>query len=67
MGKWKLIRTKQNIPFELYDLSKDIGEKNNLADSYPQIVKKMTAIAQRQHDEPVPQTEPPAPNGKRFI
>ena len=67
MGKWKLIRTKQNIPFELYDLSKDIGEKNNLADSYPQIVKKMTAIAESQHDEPVPQTEPKAPGGKRFI
>jgi arylsulfatase A len=67
MGNWKLVRLKQNRPFELYDLSKDVGEKNNLADKYPEIVKKMTAIAESQHIEPVPQTEPTAPGGKRFI
>jgi arylsulfatase A-like enzyme len=67
MGKWKLVRLKQDVPFELYDLSKDIGEKNDLAARYPEIVKKMAMIAKQQHREPVPQTEPPAPGGKRFI
>jgi arylsulfatase A-like enzyme len=40
-GKWKGIRQDYNQPVELYNLSSDIGEKNNLADKYPDIVKQI--------------------------
>ncbi|MDP6546668.1 MAG: sulfatase-like hydrolase/transferase [Phycisphaerae bacterium] len=66
MGKWKLVRLKEDIPFELYDLSKDVGEKDNLAKKHPEIVKKMSAIARREHTEPTSQAEPKNPEGKRF-
>jgi arylsulfatase A len=35
--------TGNNAKPQLYDLSKDIGEKNNLADKYPAKVKAMAA------------------------
>lgn len=39
---WKLVkRYKKSI--ELYDLSKDIGESNDLAASYPDVVKELSA------------------------
>ena len=45
MGKWKGVRLKvannPNGPIELYDLDKDIAEKNNIADKHPEIVAKM--------------------------
>ena len=39
-GKWKLRRVKKTT--ELYDLEADIGEKNNLANTHPQIVQRLT-------------------------
>ena len=45
MGPWKGIRfggTKE--PIELYDLRKDIGEKNNVAQAHPNVVKRMREI-----------------------
>ena len=44
MGNWKAIRLKVGEPLELYDLSKDLSESNNLAGSFPAIVKKMESI-----------------------
>ena len=37
------------MPFELYDLSKDIEELNNVATQYPDIIKKVTSYAKRAH------------------
>ncbi len=41
MGKWKGIKlnvTEQpNGPIELYDLTTDVGEKNNVADKHPDV------------------------------
>jgi arylsulfatase A-like enzyme len=41
-GNWKLVRYKVLVPAktttELYDLSKDLGEANNVADQHPDIV-----------------------------
>ena len=47
-GKWKLVdwrdfETKQESGWQLYDLEKDIGEKNNLAKAEPQIVAELSA------------------------
>lgn len=39
-GDWKLLRFPDR-PAELYDLSTDISEKNNLATAYPEIVKDL--------------------------
>jgi arylsulfatase A-like enzyme len=41
MGDWKAIVNKVGERLELYDLGKDIGEANNLADRHPEIVKKV--------------------------
>jgi arylsulfatase A-like enzyme len=40
-GRWKLRRSKKKV--ELYDLQADIGEKNNLAESHPDIVARLTS------------------------
>ncbi|MCY4217276.1 MAG: sulfatase [Flavobacteriaceae bacterium] len=42
-GDWKLIYYYEYDKFELYDLSKDIGEKRNLAESKPEIAEKLLA------------------------
>jgi arylsulfatase A-like enzyme len=40
MGPWKGIKFYEK-PFELYNLTDDIGEKTNLADKHPEMVAKM--------------------------
>jgi hypothetical protein len=49
MNDWKAIRPNKNMPFELYDLSKDIEELHNVATQYPDIIKKVTSYAKRAH------------------
>ena len=44
MGKWKGVRLRYDQPIELYDLSSDIGEKDNIAEKHPEIVKKIEGI-----------------------
>jgi arylsulfatase A-like enzyme len=50
---WKAVRLNvlknPNGPVELYDLSEDIGEENNVADQHPAIVADMAAIMKREH------------------
>jgi uncharacterized sulfatase len=43
MGKWKAIRSPFDAPLKLYDLSRDIAEKTNVADTHPEIVAKIEA------------------------
>jgi len=66
MGKYKAVRLTFNGPFELYDLTTDVSETNNIADKHPDIVAKMQAIAGQAHEEPIPQIEPEMPEGKKF-
>ncbi|WP_289056181.1 arylsulfatase, partial [Carboxylicivirga marina] len=53
-GKWKGYRTWDRKTgsggnIELYDLSKDIGEENDLASQYPEIVKQIDEIMAKEH------------------
>jgi arylsulfatase A-like enzyme len=45
MENWKALISKKTRPFELYDLSKDIEELNNVAAQHPDIVEKMKIYA----------------------
>lgn len=67
MGKFKAVRPKSSAPFELYDLSKDIGEQNNIAAEHPQIVARIDKWVKQNRVEPRPQIEPEKPKGKRFM
>jgi arylsulfatase A len=51
-GKWKIIRSGVDVgdpPYELYDLSTDIGEKHDVASKYPDIVARLTKYAKEAH------------------
>jgi len=52
-GKWKAIRLqvdiKPNGPVELYDLSKDAEEKNNLAGKYPGKARELEILMKVAH------------------
>ncbi len=49
-GNWKAIRIPMRTgPTQLYDLSQDIGETENLADKHPDIVKRMEAMMTEAH------------------
>jgi len=52
MGRWKAVRHKSNVPFELYDLSSDIGEKNNIAAKRPAIIAKIEEYIKRDRVKP---------------
>jgi len=41
IGDWKALRLAQNESLELYDLSKDIGEQNNVAAEQTDVVEKI--------------------------
>jgi arylsulfatase A len=53
MDNWKAVKLNiDKIPqgaIELYDLSRDIGEKDNIASSYPWIVKKLDTVMKQAH------------------
>ena len=41
VGNYKLRKDLDSLEFELYDLSKDIGEKNNIASKMPELVQTL--------------------------
>lgn len=52
MGNWKGIRKeikKGNMKVELYDLSKDPAEQNDISADHPDIIKKMEDIMVKEH------------------
>jgi arylsulfatase A-like enzyme len=55
VGNWKGVRLDlkkhPDAQIELYDLSNDIGEEHNIADTHPEIVSKLKAVMQREHVE----------------
>ncbi|MCM8531413.1 MAG: sulfatase [Lentisphaeraceae bacterium] len=46
-GKWKMIEFFETGEKELYDLSKDLEESQNLASKYPEVLKEMTLKMER--------------------
>lgn len=56
--KWKAVLLdtgkKSPRPIELYDLVNDPGETRNVADEYPEVVKKMEKWIQTSHSPPAP-------------
>jgi arylsulfatase A len=51
-GKWKIIRSGVDAgdpPYELYDLSTDIGERSDVAKEHPEIVERLTKYAKEAH------------------
>ncbi len=54
-GKWKLVKLnvfdKSKTTTELYDLSKDPGEENNIASSHQSVVKKLLKLIDESHTE----------------
>jgi arylsulfatase A len=69
-GNWKGIRLNVNKvkdgPIELYDLTKDPAEKNNIAAQHPEIVKRIASFMQQAHtpDTNWPLLEDELPAGK---
>ena len=43
-GDWKITTIDQGAPWELYDLSNDRGETNNLAEKNPEILEEMVIL-----------------------
>jgi len=54
-GGWSAPRpgkaTKGMYPVQLFDLSKDISEKHNVAEDHPDVVRRLTALLQQQVDQ----------------
>ena len=67
-GKWKLIRVffggeeHGQHDYKLYDLSEDIGEKNNLAAAHPEMVAKLDQMIEDHLIETKAVTPKPNPN-----
>ena len=47
MGDWKGVRLGRETPIELYDLSNDIGEQQDVAKQHPDIVRQIETIMAR--------------------
>ena len=52
MESWKAIQPREDKPWELYDLSRDIEEQHDLAKERPEVLDKMKKMAVEAH-EPV--------------
>lgn len=65
-GNWKMLRHDADRSWELYDLSQDIAEKNNLAEDRPEVVKRLDAWVDENRVPPREQQEPASPPGRRF-
>lgn len=46
---WKAVRNRASDPFELYDLTTDIGESKNVAAQHPSILEEINAICHKSH------------------
>ncbi len=57
MGEWKAVKNSSASMVELYNLSADISEENNVAAEHPDIVKQMEQMMKEQHVPAPPQVD----------
>lgn len=55
--QWKAIKNSSDGSVELYNLAVDIGESNDVAGDYPDIVKEAVEIMEREHIDAPPQVD----------
>ena len=60
-GKWKFLCEYDGSEPELYDIVNDLGEKNNLAETYPKLVAKFTKACINWH------SSMPSDNGPNLV
>ena len=65
-GDLKAVRHHQDSPIELYDLSNDIGESNDLASERPEDVARFARLMDEAHSPMRQQAEPARVDGKPF-
>jgi arylsulfatase len=63
VGDWKLVAAKGD-PWELYDLSRDRGESQNLADKYPDKARELEKLWTARFEEYAAQARKDAPQEK---
>ena len=51
MGDWQGVRLAKGAEIELYDLAKDLGEENNIADGHPDVVSKIERLMETARTE----------------
>jgi arylsulfatase A-like enzyme len=51
IGDWKAVRIAPSLPVEIYDLSNDLSEKNNIADQHPDIMEKAEQLFKSQRTD----------------
>lgn len=66
MGDWKAVRQSRHDAIELYNLSRDLGETNNVAAQHPDIIAEMEACMDTCRVAPRPQVEPVKVLGRRY-
>ena len=53
MNQWKAVRMNMSknpdSPIELYNVHQDIGEQENLAVQYPEVLKEISRIMNKEH------------------
>ena len=68
MGKWKGIKRgiqkDPDAPLQLYDLEKDIGERNNVAKENPEVAEQLEALLERYRHGGYSRELPPSPPAK---
>jgi hypothetical protein len=64
MGDWKAVRLQAGAPLELYNLSTDLGEKQDVAAQNPEVVARIENYLRTARTEsadwPIKPAKPPA-------
>jgi hypothetical protein len=66
MGQWKAVKNSPDSPIELYNLSDDVGEQNDVSAANYEIVKTMQQIMKREHNQAPPQIDMTASEAKKL-